>query len=311
MKVRGKLPEPKPTPHHPDEVKPGVLALDPARIDAAVTAHLGAEYASDDVLRLTRRALALAEKYRPLIAPLAEQYTLPSDQAATRVEEGVYLLDADKIALDLPLLHALVGEVIDLADFTDEPIRQALRKWHVQLADQPEALARLVRLNLRREEKAIAEAAEEAGLDKQVYWFVVRQVGCAFFPAFAAKLAPLVKDERWLRGTCPICGNGPVMAALVGDGGKRHLVCDVCGFVWTFARMRCPFCDNQKAETLKVLAVSDQSPHRLDVCENCKRYVKTLDYRLADAAQAVLLPIEDAATLYLDIKAGEAGYESK
>ncbi len=311
MKVRGKLPDPKPVAHHPDEIGPGWLRLDAARIERALAHYRNADFVAPDMMRLADRALALEAQYHSRFAPLAEGYPLAAEQAAARIEEGRPLLDADELPLDGMLLRLLVEDVIALADFTPAEIQQQLRDWLDRLAANADGLEQLLRLSVTREKEAVAAAAKAAGLADEVYWFVLHQVGCAMLPAYAEHLAPLVADDRWLRGTCPICGNAPVMGALVGEGGKRHLVCGVCRFVWSFGRMRCPHCDNQNLDRLRVLTVSDDSPYRLDVCDECRSYVKTIDYRLAPEHQAVLIPVEDAATLYLDLKAGEEGFRGK
>jgi len=143
---------------------------------------------------------------------------------------------------------------------------------------------------------------------RESFFFLLHNLGSAVLPAFAHTLAHHVRDEQWMFGNCPICGNQPAMGALVGDGGKRHLYCGACNFVWTFPRLKCPYCGNEDSEQLRALTHDEEAPHYLDACLACERYVKTVDYRKADAKRVVLLPVEDAATVFLDIMAANEGY---
>jgi FdhE protein len=44
---------------------------------------------------------------------------------------------------------------------------------------------------------------------------------------------------------------------------------------------------------------------RIDLCDSCRHYIKTIDVRALDAPDPCL---EDLATLHLDVIAGEKGY---
>ena len=77
--------------------------------------------------------------------------------------------------------------------------------------------------------------------------------------------------------------------------------------MWTFNRIACPFCGNDKATTLSVLSTEQSGPYRLAACSTCRRYLKTIDYRLAAEDDAVVPAIDDAATFYLDIMADKEG----
>jgi len=47
---------------------------------------------------------------------------------------------------------------------------------------------------------------------------------------------------------------------------------------------------------------------RVDVCDGCKKYIKTLDTR--KVTRPVYFPLEQITSLHLDLKAREMGYES-
>lgn len=309
MKVRGKFPEAKPTPHHPDEVGPGALTLPAERITEAVSGYRGSEYVSDDLLDLIDHTMQLVAKHAEKFAAQAAAYDLPDEQAKMRLDEGFHLLDADKLKIDNEALQGVTTDILALASFTDEETLAAMRDYIDKLIADPQALTTFIRFNVARHEANVDEQLEASGLSREAFYFLLYNLGVAVLPAYAAYLGKQVDDERWLNGTCPICGNRPAMAALVGDGGKRHLFCGTCNFVWTYPRLKCPYCGNKEHEKMMVLMPSDDSPYQLDACQACSRYVKTVDYRKADAKRAVLLPVEDAATVYLDIMAGNEGFK--
>lgn len=308
MKTKTPPPEVKPVSHHPDELKPGVLPLNPQRIEAAMASYGGVEYVSDDLLKLTRNFLALYEKYFKIFQSAAKKYGMTREQIGRQIEKGFFILNADQMELEPAALAALLNEVVDLATFTNEETIGAMREWVKKVRADREAMMNLVHLNIARQPEDINDAIRESGLTKEAFWYILHHFGVAVLWPYAAHFSAQIRDDKWQRPRCPICGNEPTMAGLVGEGGQRHLLCNVCNYVWTYQRIKCPYCGNEDPETLKVLATGSDTMHRLDACKKCGRYVKTIDYRRADLQQPIILPIEDAATVYLDILAGNEGF---
>jgi FdhE protein len=123
--------------------------------------------------------------------------------------------------------------------------------------------------------------------------------------ALAESLAPGIDTEQWRRPFCPVCGGLPDMACLDKERGARRLVCSRCDFTWPFQRLRCPYCGTEE-QTALAFFVDDRGLYRLDVCERCKCYLKTIDLR--NAAEELLLPLERLLTADLDRQALEEGY---
>jgi len=119
--------------------------------------------------------------------------------------------------------------------------------------------------------------------------------------------APLLKKTPWNEGFCPICGREPKIAEIREEEGRRFLFCNQCGYEWSFNRIRCPFCGNDDQDSLAYFTVEGEEQYRVDVCNNCNRYIKTVDFRKMD--RAACLDVEDFATIHLDILANEEGYE--
>lgn len=106
---------------------------------------------------------------------------------------------------------------------------------------------------------------------------------------------------------CPVCSGPPVVGILreEGQGARRMLLCARCLTEWKSLRVWCPACDEQRFDALPIYT-ADSFPHaRIDACDTCKRYVKTID--LTKNALAVPL-VDDMASLPLDLWAREQGY---
>jgi FdhE protein len=142
------------------------------------------------------------------------------------------------------------------------------------------------------------DADEVAGL--------LRIVLAPFFTAAAAPTRTLVDDADWRRGSCPICGSSPFMARLAREDGRRHVACGLCGTEWRLDRLCCPFCERADQPGLRYFTVDDDAAHRVECCDACRRYIKTVDERVS--VLPTHLPAEDVITSHLDALALEQGY---
>jgi len=106
---------------------------------------------------------------------------------------------------------------------------------------------------------------------------------------------------------CPKCNSLPFVGVLrpEGDGGKRFLRCPFCAYEWAFRRILCPACGEEREEKLPVY-VADQFPHiRVECCDTCKHYLRTID--LTKDGNAVP-EADDLAAIPLTLWAEENGY---
>jgi FdhE protein len=107
--------------------------------------------------------------------------------------------------------------------------------------------------------------------------------------------------------TCPHCRSVPLLGVLrpEGDGGRRALVCSFCSHEWNFRRILCPAC-GEDAEDKQPVYVAEQFPHiRVEACETCKLYLRTIDLTKDGNAVAV---VDDLAAIPLSLWAHENGY---
>jgi len=122
----------------------------------------------------------------------------------------------------------------------------------------------------------------------------------------AEKYGDLGAKMGWSERYSRICGREPKIGELREEEGRRWLFCHQCGYEWSFVRIKCPFCGNEEQQTLAFFTIEGDERYRVDVCNECKRYIKIIDFR--ETKQEANLDVEDIATLHLDMLAYEEGY---
>ena len=106
---------------------------------------------------------------------------------------------------------------------------------------------------------------------------------------------------------CPRCNALPLLGVLRpdGDSGKRFLVCSFCSLEWEFRRILCANCGEAEEQKLPVY-VAEQFPHiRVESCETCKHFLRTID--LTKDGHAIPV-VDDLAAVPLSLWAEEHGY---
>src|SRR5271157_4027975 len=117
-----------------------------------------------------------------------------------------------------------------------------------------------------------------------------------------------VQFAGYTGSTCPVWEGKPQRGVLrpEGDGGKRSLVCSCCATEWEFRRILCPHCAEEDHGKLPRFS-AEEFPHvRVEACETCKRYLKSVDLTLNGLAVPV---VDEIAAAPLDLWAAEHGYE--
>jgi FdhE protein len=106
---------------------------------------------------------------------------------------------------------------------------------------------------------------------------------------------------------CPFCGGKPLAGVLrpEGDGGKRFLICALCATEWPFRRILCPSCSEESVEKLAVYTANEFRHVRVEGCDACHSYIKTVDLTKNGLAVPV---VDELATIPLNLWAQEHGY---
>ena len=109
------------------------------------------------------------------------------------------------------------------------------------------------------------------------------------------------------RPICTFCGSKPLAGVLrpEGDGAKRSLVCSFCYTEWDYLRIACPACEESRDERMCVYIASQFEHIRVDACETCKTYIKTVDL----TKNGLAIPeVDELAAIPLTLWADDQGY---
>ncbi len=223
----------------------------------------------------------------------------------SKASEGLPLLGPEDIKVDWGLFDSLFDRISQISrERAETPdgmgswpsISRCNREWHDALL-----------AGLLKDKALLDESAEGAGISPDTFAFLACQTAVPFLETYAERLKDSVDDSAWFRGYCPICGAEPLMGKLDKETGKRTLQCHLCRTDWAFQRLQCPFCGTSDQEKLRFFWDQEDPAHRVEVCDLCKTYLKTVDARETDEGLSLL--VENLATLHLDLVAKREGFE--
>ena len=114
-------------------------------------------------------------------------------------------------------------------------------------------------------------------------------------------------DERH----CPFCGGNPQVSFLqnketTAESGNRDLICATCLSSWSFRRIVCANCGEERPAKLSYFQSPEFDHVRIEACDTCKYYIKGVD--LTRLGFAVPL-VDEIAAAPLDLWAREHGYK--
>ncbi len=173
---------------------------------------------------------------------------------------------------------------------------------------------------------ALAALAEQIAAEKEARWeerlrgFWLRSAPGempyieSFFPrAFLQPYAEHIAEKlpepvRHINSAiCPVCDSEPVVGVLREEqlGAKRSFICSFCAQEWDFPRLICPGCREDRNEALAVFTSEYFDHIRVEACDTCKTYVKSVDLTRHGLAIPV---VDELAAIPLTIWAQEHGY---
>jgi FdhE protein len=116
-----------------------------------------------------------------------------------------------------------------------------------------------------------------------------------------------MKSGGYTHRPCPFCGRKAGLGVLrqQGDGARRSLMCSFCLAEWEFRRILCPSCGEENNSKLPVYTASDFDYIRVECCDSCKTYIKSVDLSKNGLAEPM---VDEIAAAPLDIWAQQHGY---
>ncbi|NWG01417.1 MAG: formate dehydrogenase accessory protein FdhE [Syntrophaceae bacterium] len=219
-------------------------------------------------------------------------------------KEGFSLIQKEDFPVDAEISLKLFKSLCQIGKDANPHMAEQVKKIEETIESKKIDLGKLFKEELK--EQRIEQVAEENGLDKKVFSFLIQSSAKPSIEAGMDQLRSEVDPETWLKGYCPLCGSSPSLSLLKEEVGKRYLLCSYCGFQWRMNRLFCPFCNNKDQESLQYFYGEGEQTHRIDICEKCHQYIKTIDQRILGELDPVL---EDLATFHLDLLASQKGYK--
>ncbi len=252
-----------------------------------------------------------------------EQLFTAQQDAQGRIQIQPWELNADTVAIKkqehFPLI-AVSDFRIDAKAAGDllQRICQVTSASKSDTADSAQGLLNAVQLQkidprplfkalLEGDDTVFDNMADTLAIDKGALAFLAYSAIKPSLSVCAEQLSTFLPDDAsWVKGYCPVCGSNPSMAVL-GTDGERWLCCGFCWHKWSANRIFCPFCENTDSQTLHYFFSESEKGYRVDVCDKCRKYIKTVDTRTAD--HPIYPPLEQVSTLHLDMLAVEKGLE--
>jgi len=275
------------------------------RISGALDALRQELHPLENVLQAFKEIFIEKARLKAELPHLADLSVEPPDPA--RFEQGVPLTTAGNL-MEFAEDHWKMA-----ADRLIPAMEHGFPKLKEELGAIRQALAD-GRLNPQRTLQAMANglngeaetAASKLGVSLQSIQFVLGQIMKPLVEKKAEALKSLIKDLKWHKGYCPLCGSMPELAFLKGEEGQRWLRCAFCGHDWRYVRLSCPFCENEDQQKLMTYYIVGREQERAEVCHKCGRYVVSIDLR--GRLDEAVLDVAAIGLVHLDMLSQEKGH---
>jgi len=252
----------------------------------------------------------IREKYKIKPSIKVKQSDMNDETAKTCLREGFPLLDKKEIQADLDPVTTLFKNICRSLMRNYKKAAPEIKKITLAVRKGEIDLEELFRKVIEGDKEYCDSIAKDRDFNGGLLRLLAESSISSFVEAYADKLKGHVDQGSWLRKYCPVCGSAPMLAELKnekGVEGAKYLLCSSCGFEWRYPRLGCPFCGNGDQEKLRHFTTeADGKGFRVEVCEECKKYIKTIDLR--ETGPAVVPLVDDLGTLHLDIIAMNEGY---
>lgn len=230
------------------------------------------------------------------VKPIKKRGPHPSDEGLSLIGEKEFPVD---IEAAISLFHALCR----IAERANAHLAEEVEKIGKTLKDKTDVENLLLG---REKEQTAGHGAADPALDRKVLSFLIRNSIGPSIEMGMEQLMNAIEPETWRKKHCPLCGSRPALNLLKGEGGKRYSLCSYCGCQWRIDRLSCAVCGNSEQGSLSYFYAEGDEVCRIDLCDTCRHYVKTIDCRELEEPDPSL---EDLGTLHLDVVALQKGYK--
>ena len=293
------------------------MDLDIHKIEETLNHLKGEEYISESTVNFFRDIIRVQYKIKGQLHEIDILCSLTDDEVKEKMQKGKTLISWDNMPLKETLLKELFREICEIMKRQEDSESEEIQRLiDAESSDELE-LETLIKKLFFHDSVYFHSISKNLKIGEDLLLFVAIHLARPFFEAVAERIKDKIADKvadkvvgnLWLKHYCHVCGSSAQMAKLEKETGKRILYCLLCGSEWVFMRIKCPFCCSEEQKSLRFLE-EETGPYRIDLCETCKRYIKTLDERKGGGDKRSYIPsVEDIATMYLDILAEKEGYK--
>jgi FdhE protein len=276
--------------------------------DAAERIRNAIEKMREEIPQLSNLLDALGEliaEQEALKAELPPVENLPKEIDEVLFSQGVHVLVNNAFSIPLNSLKKSAGRLIPVMMRGFPKISEQLSAIATGIETSGPNSFGNVHVDFTPTDERISELAASLNVDPEIMRFTLTH----FMKPYAAKnaeaFAELIRESKWLKGYCPICGSWPELGFLEGPEGRRWLRCSFCSHEWTFSRTECPFCESGDPDELEIFYSEDRSFERAELCHGCKKYLVSVDLR---ERQGIVRDVAALGMVYLDILAQEKGF---
>jgi len=260
------------------------------------------DYAS--MLDLYEKIFIAQEKSKSAIR--LSEYTIPDDILSLKLKERLPLINISQFNIDHESSKHLFEDICAILSEADNGLSDHIKKITDLIDEKKLNTDKLLSTIIQEDESLFEKVEEEYKIDKKILSFIIYNSIKPSLTLFSAKLSGyLDKLNEWDKGYCPVCGSAPEFS-LFEENGKRFLICSFCNHKWASKRIYCPFCENTDHKSLHYFDIEDEEEYRVDVCDQCKKYIKTIDTK--KTTRLIYPQLEYVSTPHIDIKIEEMGF---
>lgn len=234
------------------------------------------------------------------------EFKIPEAKLSVKHAENFPLADVREFSIDFEVSEKLFAEICEILTASENELSETIKNISAITAEKKIDLNKLFTAFIEGDESFFDSIETEYEIDKQVLGFLAYNALQPSLSSFSEMISEsLDKDSEWDKGYCPVCGSMPELS-LFEENGKRFLICGFCNHKWASKRMYCPFCENTDHETLRYYSIDNEEEYRVDVCDKCKKYIKTVDVK--KTARTIYPPLEIRSTPYINLKFEKMGF---
>ncbi|SDB37015.1 FdhE protein [Desulfonatronum thiosulfatophilum] len=233
--------------------------------------------------------------------------SLPELASPERHSQGASLLPRASFPFPLESASELMKSILEDVQAVGSDLGEGAVRVKDALDSEELEFARIFQAYLDEEQDFFNIWAEKTPKSPKLLLFLTQTTLAPFLQIVARQ----IQDARpltgvWNHGHCPVCGSLPYISTLETREGMRMMHCCFCQTHYRVARLGCIYCGERDPKKLHYFETEEEPGFRVDLCDQCKMYIKTMDFRTLDRISVPVL--DDLESLAMDVLAQAKGH---